>query len=418
MNDLHAHEAMHDAARDTGHPSDASRGPTRRRFLLSTAGLGAAAGAGAAGLIPARALAQDDTLPDYVAWKDADDMIVHSPQTLETTRAGQGARAITPDVDLFVRNNLPAPSEDIVADRDAWEVSIEGVGSPATMTLGELKTLGVRSVPTMLQCSGNGRAFFAHEAGGTQWSVGAAGNVIWTGVPLSAVVEAMGGPVSEAAFVTGTGGEELPDGLDPKTIMVERSVPLDALDRILLAFEMNGEPLPLAHGGPLRMVVPGYYGVNNVKYVKRVALTETESEAKIQQTSYRVRPVGVSGDPSQPSMYEMSVKSWVTTPLMEAATGNVLIQGVAYGGQSPLDGVEVSVDGGETWQEAEITGADMGVHSWRPFALRADLEPGTYTIASRAMNAEGTAQPEDFPPNERGYAHNGWRDHAVELTVS
>ncbi|MAY27599.1 MAG: sulfite oxidase [Polycyclovorans sp.] len=409
---------MHDAARDTGHPSDASRGPTRRRFLLSTAGLGAAAGAGAAGLIPARALAQDDTLPDYVAWKDADDMIVHSPQTLETTRAGQGARAITPDVDLFVRNNLPAPSEDIVADRDAWEVSIEGVGSPATMTLGELKTLGVRSVPTMLQCSGNGRAFFAHEAGGTQWSVGAAGNVIWTGVPLSAVVEAMGGPVSEAAFVTGTGGEELPDGLDPKTIMVERSVPLDALDRILLAFEMNGEPLPLAHGGPLRMVVPGYYGVNNVKYVKRVALTETESEAKIQQTSYRVRPVGVSGDPSQPSMYEMSVKSWVTTPLMEAATGNVLIQGVAYGGQSPLDGVEVSVDGGETWQEAEITGADMGVHSWRPFALRADLEPGTYTIASRAMNAEGTAQPEDFPPNERGYAHNGWRDHAVELTVS
>tara|TARA_R100001132_G_scaffold25199_1_gene25165 strand:+ start:14221 stop:15477 length:1257 start_codon:yes stop_codon:yes gene_type:complete len=418
MNDLHAHEAMHDAARDTGHPSDASRGPTRRRFLLSTAGLGAAAGAGAAGLIPARALAQDDTLPDYVAWKDADDMIVHSPQTLETTRAGQGARAITPDVDLFVRNNLPAPSEDIVADRDAWEVSIEGVGSPATMTLGELKTLGVRSVPTMLQCSGNGRAFFAHEAGGTQWSVGAAGNVIWTGVPLSAVVEAMGGLVSEAAFVTGTGGEELPDGLDPKTIMVERSVPLDALDRILLAFEMNGEPLPLAHGGPLRMVVPGYYGVNNVKYVKRVALTETESEAKIQQTSYRVRPVGVSGDPSQPSMYEMSVKSWVTTPLMEAATGNVLIQGVAYGGQSPLDGVEVSVDGGETWQEAEITGADMGVHSWRPFALRADLEPGTYTIASRAMNAEGTAQPEDFPPNERGYAHNGWRDHAVELTVS
>ena len=422
MNDLHAHEAMQDAtrgaARRADDPGDASRGPSRRRFLLSTAGLGAAAGAGAAGLIPARALAQDGTLPDYVAWKDADDLIVHSPQTLETTRAAQGARAITPDVDLFVRNNLPPPPEEIVADRDAWEVSIEGVGAPATMTLGELKTLGVRSVPTMLQCSGNGRAFFAHEAGGTQWATGAAGNVIWTGVPLSAVVEAMGGPVPGAAFVTGTGGEELPEGLDPDTIMVERSVPLPALDRILLAFEMNGEPLPLAHGGPLRMVVPGYYGVNNVKYVRRVALTPEESPAKIQQTSYRVRPVGVSGDPSQPSMYEMSVKSWVTQPLMEAATGRVLIEGVAYGGQSPLGGVEVSIDGGETWTAAEITGADMGVHAWRPFALRVDLEPGTYVIASRATDADGTSQPEEFPPNERGYAHNGWRDHAVELTVA
>ncbi|WP_150120853.1 molybdopterin-dependent oxidoreductase, partial [Sulfitobacter sp. HI0040] len=79
----------------------------------------------------------------------------------------------------------------------------------------------------------------------------------------------------------------------------------------------NGEPLPLAHGGPLRLVIPGYYGVNNVKYLKRLALTEGESPNKIQQTSYRVRPVGVKGDPSQPSMYEMSVKSWITGPLMD-----------------------------------------------------------------------------------------------------
>ena len=386
---------------------------SRRRFLISTAGVGAAAG-----LVPAAALGQDGgPLPDYVAWKDADDLIVHSEQTLETKREAQGARPLTPAVDLYIRNNLPAPGDEIVAQRDAWEVAFEGVAEPATMSLGDLKRLGVESVACVLQCSGNGRAFFEHEASGTQWSVGAAGNVLWTGVPLRAVVEAMGGPEEGAAFLTGTGGEALPEGLDPATIIVERSVPLPAMDRALLAYEMNGEPLSLAHGGPLRLVIPGYYGVNHVKYVRRVALTPEESDAKIQATGYRVRPVGVEGDPSQPSMWEMSVKSWVTQPLMDVASGRVLIQGVAFGGENALASVEVSTDGGETFQAAELTGPDMGRFAWRPFALAADLAPGAYLIASRATDGSGVSQPEEFPPNERGYAHNGWRDHAVELTV-
>ena len=386
---------------------------SRRRFLISTAGVGAAAG-----LVPAAALGQDGgPLPDYVAWKDADDLIVHSEQTLETKREAQGARPLTPAVDLYIRNNLPAPGDEIVAQRDAWEVAFEGVAEPGTMSLGDLKRLGVESVACVLQCSGNGRAFFEHEASGTQWSVGAAGNVLWTGVPLRAVVEAMGGPEEGAAFLTGTGGEALPEGLDSATIVVERSVPLPAMDRALLAYEMNGEPLSLAHGGPLRLVIPGYYGVNHVKYVRRIALTPEESDAKIQATGYRVRPVGVEGDPSQPSMWEMSVKSWVTQPLMDAASGRVLIQGVAFGGENALASVEVSTDGGASFQAAELTGPDMGRFAWRPFALAADLAPGTYLIASRATDGSGVSQPEEFPPNERGYAHNGWRDHAVELTV-
>ena len=388
-------------------------GLSRRRFLISTAGVGAAVG-----LVPATALAQDGTaLPDYVAWKDADDLIVHSDQTLETKREALGGRPITPSVDLYIRNNLPPPSEEVVADRDAWEVAFEGVAEPGSMTLGEIKRLGVESVACVLQCSGNGRAFFDHEASGTQWSVGAAGNVIWTGVPLRAVVESMGGPVDGAAFLTGTGGEELPEGLEPATVIVERSVPLTALDRAMLAYEMNGEPIPLAHGGPVRLVIPGYFGVNHIKYVRRIALTEAESDAKIQASGYRVRPVGVEGDPSQPSMWEMQVKSWVTEPLMDAASGRVLIQGVAFGGENALASVEVSTDGGETWKAAELTGPDMGQFAWRPFALSVDLAPSTYTIASRATDAAGVAQPDEFPPNERGYGHNGWRAHAVELTV-
>jgi DMSO/TMAO reductase YedYZ molybdopterin-dependent catalytic subunit len=386
---------------------------SRRTFLVSTTGAFAATGVASTTTI---AFGQDGSLPAYAAWKDGEAMIVHSNNTIETRRDAIGAPSVTPTRELFVRNNLPPPSEEIVADRDAWTVAFEGVANPREMTLGELRGLGVVTVPAVLQCSGNGRAFFDHEASGTQWSVGAAGDILWTGVPLRAVIDAMGGPAEGARFLTVTGGEELPAGIDPLTVLVERSVPIEAVDEALLAYGMNGEDLSLAHGGPLRLVVPGYFGVNNVKYVKRVALTPEESPAAIQQTGYRLRPVGEKGAPTQPSMWQMSVKSWVTEPLADASSGRILIQGVAMGGMASVEGVEVSTDGGETWQEATLTGPDLGAYAWRPFALSAELQPGTYLVASRAT-AGGETQPETFEPNERGYGHNGWRAHAVEITV-
>lgn len=386
----------------------------RRQFLIGSAGTLAAVSVG----VPSMAQDTASALPDYVAWKDAEDMIVHSTQTLETKRAAQGAELITPSTELYIRNNLPAPSDEIVADRDGWEVEIDGVANPGTMTVGAMKTLAVETVVCVLQCSGNGRAFFDHETSGSQWSVGAAGNVVWTGVPVRAVIEAMGGANADAVYLTGTGGEEIPAGLPPETIQIERSVPRAAMDQAILAWEMNGEPLPLAHGGPLRLVIPGYYGVNNVKYLKRLALTVEESPNKIQQTSYRVRPVGVSGDPSQPSMYEMNVKSWITGPLMDAATGKVQIHGVAMGGVNDLEKVEVSTDGGQSWAEAQFLGPDLGRYAWRPFVMITDLAEGTHMLASRATASGGLTQPEEFPPNERGYGNNGWRAHAVDVTVS
>ena len=203
----------------------------RRHFLIGSAGTMAAVAVG----VPVIAHSDIEPLPEYVAWKDAEDMIVHSKQTLETKRAAQGSELITPTTELYIRNNLLAPSDKIVADRDAWEVLIEGVANPGTMTVGALKTLGVETVVCVLQCSGNGRAFFDHETSSSQWSVGAAGNVVWTGVPVRAVIDAMGGANAEAVFLTGTGGEEIPDGLPPETIQVERSVPKVAMDQAILA---------------------------------------------------------------------------------------------------------------------------------------------------------------------------------------
>lgn len=390
--------------------------PGRRALLVGSAG--AMASVSLLGFTPLARAQAPMTLPEYAAWKEQTALIVHSANTMETRRDAIGSGILTPADRLFVRNNLPAPPADITRDPDAWEVRIEGVRNPKTLTLGELRDMGVTTVAAVLQCSGNGRAFFPHGPGGTPWSVGAAGCVMWTGVPLKTLVEALGGPVAGARYITSTGGEVLPEGLDPKTIMVERSVPTRALEHALLAWAMNDEPLPRAHGGPLRMVVPGYYGVNNVKYVKRIAFTEQQTDAKIQASGYRIREVGKKGAPDQPSMWEMNVKSWVTSPLERGRRGRNMIYGVAFGGSRAVAQTEVSVDGGQSWRPARFLGPDLGPFAWRPFVLAVDLEPGEYRVVSRATDVDGNTQPEGRMDNERGYGHNGWRDHGVTITVA
>ena len=115
------------------------------------------------------------------------------------------------------------------------------------------------------------------------------------------MVEVLGGASEGMRYLTGTGGEKLPEGIDPKSIIVERSVPAAAMKDAMLAWELNGEPIPLAHGGPLRLVVPGFTGVNNIKYVKQLAFTAKESDARIMAHGYRLAPLGEKGEPTQPS---------------------------------------------------------------------------------------------------------------------
>ena len=388
-------------------------------MILSSAGAATAAGLGA--LAPDALAQKEKSLPNYAAYKDASRVIVHSTNTIETKRSAFGTSVIVPDDILYVRNNLPAPDPTIVSDRDAWEIAIEGVSKPRKLSLGELKTMGIQTVAMVLQCSGNGRAFFPHKASGTQWSVGAAGCLIWSGVPVAVVAEALGGVTDGAKFMTGTGGEKLPSGVDAKKVMVERSVPLKAMDVALLAWEMNGDPVPIAHGGPLRLVIPGYYGINNVKYLNRLAFTDKETSANIQASGYRVRPIGQKGQPSQPSMWEMNVKSWINHPSGEGGAvraGVVQINGVAFSGSSGVRLVEVSVDGGQNWEEAQFLGPDLGKYAWRQFVYPVSLKPGNYTLCSRAIDEDGHTQPAEREENHRGYGNNSWRDMGVKITVS
>ncbi len=360
-------------------------------------------------------------LPSLAAWKDPKAMIVHSSSTLETRRAAYGTSVITPTNRLFVRNNLPAPDASILEQRDAWTVAFDGVKNPRSLTVADLKTLGVETVATVLQCSGNGRGFFPSKPSGTPWQVGAAGCVLWSGVPLRTVIQVLGGAEEGVAYLTGTGGEKLPEGVDPLSVLVERSVPLKALDDALLAWEMNGEPLPLAHGGPLRLIVPGYQGVNNVKYVKRVALTAEQSRAGIMANRYRMAPPGTKGNPSQPSVWEMGVKSWINGPLPDQGSlraGWVQIHGVAFAGTRAVRAVEVSVDGGKNWQQAQLVGPDLGRFAWRQFVLPVQLSAGTHMLASRAIDSAGNVQPEGRVDNLEGYNNASWQDHAITVTVA
>lgn len=391
----------------------------RRHVLAGAAAL-------ASGLSPwgREAIAQGAVLkplPPYVSWKDQGSMIVHSSTTIETRRGSFGAGVVTPAEQLYIRNNLPAPDASIIVERDAWEIFIDGVKTPRKLTLRELKTIGLETVAMVLQCSGNGRGFFPGKPSGTPWQVGAAGCVVWSGVPVRQVAEALGGLSTGMLFMTGTGGEKLPEGLDPKTIVVERSVPVGAMTDAILAWEMNGSPISLAHGGPLRLIVPGYTGVNNIKYVKRLAFTAKESDAHIMSHGYRISPPGAKSDPSQPSVQEMTVKSWINSPIPDSGSvksGRLQLHGVAFGGIHGVAKVEVSVDGGKSWSLARFVGPDLGRYAWRQFALSVELVSGSHIVASRATDTAGNVQPELRMENAGGYNNTSWLDHAVKVTVA
>lgn len=420
------HSASQDSLKSL-HPETTLATQTSRRGLFKALGLGASVVAlkgvqvGSVAYaetdhVPTNPLPPSTPLPDGL---NPAHFIMHSrsPLTLESKRHLVGTSVITSHEHLFVRNNLPMPNEELLEDRDAWEIEFQGTFQNQTLSLKELKGLGLDTVAMVLQCSGNGRAFYTHSPSGSKWATGAAGCVVWSGVPVHAVVKALGGVLPDARYMTSTGGDPLPQGLDPLSVIVERSVPLQkGLQDALLAWEMNGAPIPLTHGGPVRLIVPGYFGCNQIKYVKRVAFTKEQTKAKIQHTGYRYRAIGVNGTPDQPSMWSMPVKSWLVNE-SALSEGKQILRGVAFGGERAIQRVEVSVDGGKRWREAQLIGPDLGRFAWRLFTLTVELPRGEHLLVSRAYDDRGEVQLEKRGENERGYGHTGWSDHALKVVV-
>ena len=341
---------------------------------------------------------------------------LHNPKplALESIRAGIGMGALTATNRLFIRNNLPSPDQSIIDNASEWRIQIQGVKESKTFSIQDLKQFAYENLCAVLQCSGNGRKFFEHGPSGSQWATGAAGCVIWGGTKLSDVIKSCGGALDGMNYITATGGEELPEDVPRDKAIVERSIPLEkGLKDCLIAWEMNGEPIPLSHGGPVRFVVPGYFGCNQIKYVNAIAATVEESTAKIQSSGYRLRNIGEKGNNKQPSMWRMPVKSWIVDaqPLFD---NRYRIQGVAFSGERGVSKIETSLDG-ENWQDAEFYGPDLGVHAWRVFQATVAISDGQSIVYTRAIDTQGDVQPKNRIENERGYGNNSWLDHGFNV---
>lgn len=326
------------------------------------------------------------------------------PQDLETPVEYLDS-SITPNSVFFVRSHFGPPA--II--KEQWRLDLGGlVDSPRSLTLADLRKFEIVDLPATLQCSGNGRAFFHPSVPGVQWQRGAVGNALWRGVRLRDVVKRMG-IKSGARHMQMRGYDSAPMPTTPSFV---RSIPIErALDpSTLLAFEMNGDPLPVLHGGPLRMVVPGWAGDHWYKWLRRIDFQENEADGFYMQTAYRM-PVPSAGTAPAPEVPVTvnPVKSLIAQPSEGSVmpAGDHLVSGVAFTGVGHVVGVEVSLDGGRSWARAELEGkqSEGAWQVWR-YRWRAATK-GSYVVAARATDSSGRVQPVATPWNHGGYLWNG-----------
>lgn len=404
-------------------PSDAPE-PGRRRFL-HTAGLSAmGALVGAAipfernlppGLMPV-ALAQD---VGTELMTDKDGLVVLGDRPLNAeTPAHLLDDDVTPYERLFVRNNGLVPQHALDMNADGWTLTVDGeVETPLTLTIEDLRRdFEVVTMPIWVECGGNGRAFFQPGASGNQWTVGAVGCPEWTGVRLRDVLQRAG--VKPSAVYTGHYGNDVHLSGDPDKVVISRGVPIEkALEpENLIAFAMNGEPIPALHGFPLRLVVGGYPGSVSQKYLNRIWVRDREHDGeKMGGTSYRLpaRPVPPGGEVDEGEMVvmlDMPVKSLVTFP----ATGTEVpagaptqVRGHAWCGKGDVAAMHVSLDFGRTWTEATLQ-PPTNKFAWQRWT--AEVTPptaGYYEVWARATDADGVVQPPVVPGwNPQGYGNN------------
>jgi sulfite oxidase len=337
-----------------------------------------------------------------------DRLIVRSPrpQDLETP-AHLLDSWMTPNDLFYVRSHFYTPA----INTDAWTLVIDGeVEKPLTFTLADLRRASTATVIVTLECAGNGRAFFDPPVAGVQWEKGAVGTAAWTGVRLRDLLRLAG--VKPSARHLWLDGADRGVGRAPDFV---RNLPLDkALDAdTLLAYEMNGRTLPVPHGFPLRAVIPGWEGAYSVKWLTHIRVSDREHDGAFVQGGYRYprRPVAPGSTVSAADMEPlkgMVVKSVITSPAAAASmsAGAIRVAGFAWAGEDEIAEVDVSTDGGRTWQQARL-GSDRARWAWRQFehAWR-PATPGSYVVMSRARDTRGRTQPIVADWNPSGYLWN------------
>ena len=330
---------------------------------------------------------------------------------------------VTPTDKFFVRNNGTIPEES--KEPDKWKIVIDGeVNNKLELTLGELKAkFKPVSRVMVLECGGNGRSFFTPQARGNQWTNGGAGCAEWTGVRLSDLMKAAG--VKSSAVFTGHYGSDR-SLADASKDALSRGVPIKkAMDENnLVVFAMNGQPLSNIHGGPVRLIVPGWPGSISAKWLTRVWVRDKVHDGPgMGATSYRVaiKPM-VPGDRADNANFRdlesMPVRSIITSPANGAKlakdTREVKLRGAAWAGDNTVKAVAVSTDFGATWTNAKVD-RPKNKYAWQRWTATVKLpSDGYYEIWARATDSKGVMQPHVAGAwNPQGYGGNPMHRIAV-----
>jgi sulfane dehydrogenase subunit SoxC len=304
------------------------------------------------------------------------------------------------------------------ADAASWSLSVGGlVREPLQLSMADLRSRPSVTMPLTMECAGNGRALLSPRPISQPWLGEAVGTAEWTGTPLRPLLEEAG-PLDEVVEFVFAGADR---GVQKEIEHdYERSLPIaEALrDEVLLAYEMNGARLPPQHGFPLRLVVPGWYGMTSVKWLTRI-LAVAEPFEGFQQLAYRYRQqpedVGTPVTRMDPRslMVPPGIPDFMTRSRIVDA-GRHVLRGRAWSGWSPIERVEVSADGGSTWETAEL-GDAVSPHAWRSWSFDWDAQPGTVELCCRAADRAGNEQPLEPSWNLGGFSNNAVQRVPVEV---
>ena len=327
-------------------------------------------------------------------------VVTAAPFNAETLLAEQ-VGAITPNERHYVRNHFAMPDH-------PGTLTLDGLlRRPLTLSLDELRERQARSLVVTLECAGNGRGFLEPPTRGEQWGLGAVGTAEWMGVPLADLL-ADAQPLPDAVELLFTGADAGTPAGQPGPIGFERSLPIERLPTALVAYAMNGQPLPDEHGAPFRLLVPGWYGMASVKWLTRITAIPEPFRGFFQADRYVIdaQPIG----PIAPRAVIVAPADGDRLP-----RGHVTVRGYAWGGSGGIDAVEVSVDGGESWQPAEV-GASASDVAWAPWTCVVAADGAdSVALLARAIDRAGSAQPLAQNWNALGYMNNAITPVTVHL---
>ena len=339
-----------------------------------------------------------------------DNLIIRSdsPADFETPVQLLDKGWITSNDAHYVRSHLSVPNVEL----NNWNLTVEGeVNRPLKLTMRDIRGFQEVTRTVTLECSGNGRAFADPPVAGLQWEKGAVGTARWTGIPLRDVL--MKAQVQPNAKHVILNGADMPIRAVPDFV---RSIPIEKAMHpdTILAYRMNGAALPVLHGFPLRLIVPGWEAAASTKWIVNIQISEAEASGFFMQTAYRIpnRPIapGTLVDPKDTIPYTaLSVKSIFTSPLdgaMVPMGSSIQLRGFAWAGEADITQVDVSTDAGSTWNIAVLDN-DKARYTWRRFRyLWRPPAAKSFVVMSRATDSQGRTQPMVASWNPSGYLYN------------